>query len=256
MPTMGALHVGHTSLIDASVAAGYETVVTIFVNPLQFGPNEDLSRYPRTLEADLELCRQHGAKAVFLPSVEEMYPKGAKSLVTVQELTDRWEGAHRPGHFDGVTTVVMKLFQIVQPDVAFFGAKDYQQQLVIRQMVTDLNLPVEIVTEPTVREPDGLAMSSRNRYLSAKDRQLAVRLSEGLQMVKTAAENGRRDVAAISQELNQFYAQFPTINVEYAALVDGQTLEPATKDCSNVVAIVAAKIGSTRLIDNMTVWTE
>jgi pantoate--beta-alanine ligase len=250
VPTMGALHAGHLSLIDASRARCGFTVATIFVNPTQFAPHEDLSRYPRPLERDLQLCREAGADLVFLPNREAMYPPGFCTWVTVEGLSSKLEGTSRPTHFRGVTTIVMKLFQLVQPDVAFFGAKDYQQQLLIRRMTLDLDLPIEIVTCATVREPDGLAMSSRNVYLSATERQAALALSRELLATETRLHARLQTVGEAETSLRERLRGSPGIELDYAVIVDAETLEAPAADCRRVAALVAARVGTTRLIDN------
>ena len=200
VPTMGALHAGHVSLIDAARAADGFVVVSIFVNPTQFGPKEDLSRYPRPLERDLEMCGAAGVDLVFTPDAATMYPPGFRTFVEVNELSDVLEGASRPGHFRGVATVVLKLFNLVQPDRAYFGQKDAQQVRIIRQMVRDLNVPVEVVVRPTVREPDGLALSSRNQYLDAEQRRKAVALNEALEEAEATIRAGERDPVVIETD--------------------------------------------------------
>ncbi|MEZ6124737.1 MAG: pantoate--beta-alanine ligase [Planctomycetaceae bacterium] len=249
VPTMGALHAGHVSLIHAAKRDCDFVVTTVFVNPTQFGPGEDFQKYPRTLDADLEHCRNAGADLVMTPAADQMYSDGAQSIVRVTELTKILEGALRPGHFDGVTTVVAKLFNITLPDRAYFGQKDYQQQLVIRRMVADLNWSVEIVTCPIIREPDGLAMSSRNRYLSAEERQQALALSRSLFTAKDLAAAGASPDEcrlAIQAELSEQAG----VSLQYAVVADESTLQPAGPASSSAVALVAAKVGTTRLIDN------
>ena len=253
VPTMGALHAGHLSLVVAARRRTGFVLVSIFVNPAQFGPNEDLSRYPRTWETDLDLCAAGGADLIFAPEVAEVYPTGSlATFVEIPGLTDRLEGASRPGHFRGVATVVLKLFQMAGPDVAFFGAKDYQQQLVIRQMVRDLDVPVLIETEPTVRETDGLAMSSRNRYLNPTERQAAGVLSRALQAARAAVRAGERSCHRIRQILHETLESEPLARPESVDLVDSATLDgvdvliPGQK----VVALLAVRVGPARLIDN------
>ena len=253
VPTMGALHLGHRALIEAARRGTGYVVVSIFVNPTQFAPGEDLSRYPRTFEADLELCTASGADVVFAPEVGEMYPAGALgTYVEVADLGGVLEGASRPGHFRGVATVVMKLFGMVGPDIAFFGAKDYQQQLSIRRMVRDLNVPVRIDTEPTVREPDGLAMSSRNRYLSAPERRAATVLHRSLQVGRAAVDAGERDADRVRQILLETIGLEPLAALETVDLVDAETLAPAhwVEPGRRVVALLAVRVGPARLIDN------
>jgi pantoate--beta-alanine ligase len=250
VPTMGFLHAGHRALITESVARCDITVVSIFVNPTQFGPNEDLDRYPRALEQDHELCRKAGVSLIFVPDAGEIYPPGFQTTVEPGPVAEPLCGAVRPGHFRGVATVVSKLFAIVQPDVAFFGQKDFQQCAVIRQMVRDLNLPVEIVTVPTVREPDGLAMSSRNSYLNPTDRVRARCLSQGLLATQAAYGEGERD----SQRLLEIArSQMTEVDqLQYLELRDAKTLEAVQGLVEQPTALcVAAYVGPTRLIDNV-----
>ncbi|MEZ6064710.1 MAG: pantoate--beta-alanine ligase [Planctomycetaceae bacterium] len=254
VPTMGALHAGHISLATAARERCEFNVLTIFVNPTQFAPTEDLSRYPRPIDADLKACREAGVDLVYMPAVPDLYPADFSTWVTVEGISAAFEGASRPTHFRGVTTIVMKLFQLVQPDVAIFGAKDYQQQLLIRRMVQDLDVPVEIVTMPTVREPDGLAMSSRNVYLSAEDRRSALALSRGLTRCAERIQAGdQRDVAnvlRVEQQVREELQQAGGVQLDYLAIVDAETLSPPSAATTRLVALVAAKVGSTRLIDN------
>jgi len=252
VPTMGALHAGHTSLIEAARNAADFVVASIFVNPTQFGPNEDFSRYPRTIDADLIACRDSGADAVFLPSEEEVYPRGSTTFVEVGGLSQVLEGAIRPGHFRGVATVVLKFFHMVGADVAFFGAKDFQQQLLIRRMVKDLDVPIEIVTRPTVREPDGLAMSSRNRYLDESDRRKATALSAALFDAERSLREGNRDLSGIKSEMHRTLESAGLV-VDYATVCDPQTLCELGTVQPHVVLLVAARLGSVRLIDNLEV---
>ena len=250
VPTMGYLHAGHLSLVDRAREAAEWVAMSIFVNPLQFGPSEDLARYPRDLERDLELARQRGVELVFAPEAEEMYP-GGEPQVTVSPgpLADRLEGEVRPGHFRGVLTVVAKLFGIVRPDVAVFGQKDFQQAALIRRMALDLDLPVQVEVAPTVREPDGLAMSSRNVYLSAEERERALALSRGLDRCRVRFAAGERDAAVLRAELWSAL-EVPGVEAEYAVVVDPLTLEPVRTARADSVALVAARVGRTRLIDN------
>lgn len=256
VPTMGALHRGHISLVETAAAECGFVVTTIFVNPTQFGPNEDFDKYPRTLEDDLAKCEAAGADLVFVPEVSVMYPEGSETTVRVAGPTEVLEGAHRPGHFDGVTTVVAKLFHITEPDKAFFGQKDFQQQLVIRRMVEDLNWGLEIVTCPTVREVDGLAMSSRNRYLSAKERQTALQISAALREAKQASTAAEVLPSRVEREMVQRLSAVDGLELDYAVVVDSETLQPICDEDaladhrSPAVALVAAKVGATRLIDN------
>lgn len=249
VPTMGALHAGHAALIGAARARAGKNgtvIVSIFVNPTQFGPNEDLAKYPRTLEADLEICAAHGADAVFAPAAEEMYPPGDSTFIEETTLARGLCGAQRPGHFRGVCTVVAKLFNILRPDAAIFGEKDYQQLAVIRRMARDLFLGIEIVGHPTVREPDGLAMSSRNRYLSAEERQRAAAFPAAL---KQATEEP--DPRSIVTRANELITQGTGSAPEYVELVDAETLEPLASLDRPAVLAAAVKIGETRLIDNV-----
>ncbi|QRM32823.1 pantoate--beta-alanine ligase [Microvirga sp. VF16] len=250
VPTMGFLHAGHRALIEESVARCDITVVSLFVNPTQFGPNEDLDRYPRALEADHDLCRTAGVNLIFVPDASEIYPPGFQTYVEPGPVAEPLCGAVRPGHFRGVATVVTKLFNIVQPDVAFFGQKDFQQCAVIRQLVRDLNLPIEIVTVPTVREPDGLALSSRNSYLSAADRARARCLSRGLFAAHAAFQAGERDSQRLVETAQ---AQMTEVDqLQYLQLVDARTLEPILGSVEQPAALcVAACVGTTRLIDNV-----
>lgn len=251
VPTMGALHAGHGALIDASVNECDVTVVSVFVNPLQFGPHEDFHKYPRDLEADEAFCRERGVDFVFAPPVEEMYPRKALSFVEVEELTRGLCGAYRPGHFRGVTTVVTKLFHIVMPDVAYFGQKDYQQLTVIRRMVDDLDFPLVIRAVPTAREPDGLAMSSRNRYLSPEERQAATSIYRGLLAARAAMEQGERDPNRVRERVRAELAKEPLIREQYVEVVDADDLSQVTYIDGSVVVAVAAFAGTTRLIDNI-----
>ncbi|HHW09447.1 MAG TPA: pantoate--beta-alanine ligase [Firmicutes bacterium] len=253
VPTMGALHQGHAALIDAARARCGYVVVSIFVNPLQFGPQEDLKRYPRRPAEDEALCREHGVDLIFAPSDEEMYPDRQLTIVEVLELTRGLCGASRPGHFRGVTTVVSKLFNIVQPDVAFFGQKDAQQAAVIRRMVADLNFPLEIAVVPTVREADGLALSSRNVYLSPEERKAAVVLYRALTKAKEMVEKGERSAAAVRRRLLETIAAEPLAELDYAEVVDYDTLEPVDFIDGKILLALAVKIGRTRLIDNFVV---
>ncbi|MCK2213956.1 pantoate--beta-alanine ligase [Actinomadura sp. ATCC 31491] len=248
VPTMGALHEGHRSLIRLARSRADQVVVSVFVNPLQFGPNEDFSRYPRTFEADLEVCRAEGVDVVLHPSAEDMYRPDRQVSVLAGRMGEIVEGASRPGHFDGVLTVVLKLFNLVQPRVAVFGQKDAQQLALIRRMVADLDVPVEIVGAPTVREPDGLALSSRNRYLSAEDRQVALALSRALRAGEAATTPGA--VRAAAREV--LAAAGPALDVDYLALVDPATFaEVGEEHTGEAVLAVAARVGATRLIDNV-----
>jgi pantoate--beta-alanine ligase len=250
VPTMGALHAGHLSLVARSVEECRRTVVTIFVNPTQFGPGEDFSRYPRRLENDLELLTKANADVVFAPATDEMYRAGHATFIEIEGIAHRWEGAIRPGHFRGVATAVLKLFNLAPADRAYFGRKDYQQTVVIRRMVADLNLPIEIRVVPTVREPDGLALSSRNAYLSADERNRALALSRSLRLAANLVAGGQRDAKQIAAEMRKMLESISGLNLDYATLVDPDNLEEVSRVAGPVVAIVAAKLGSTRLIDN------
>ena len=252
VPTMGALHPGHASLVHRARRECGFVVATIFVNPTQFGPNEDFNRYPRTLEADLEICRAAGADLVFTPNVADMYASDAETVVRVAQLSTTFEGAHRPGHFDGVTTVVSKLFLITEPDFAYFGQKDFQQQLIIRRMVRDLNFPVQIVTCPIIREPDGLAMSSRNRYLSPVERETARALSQALATAQQLARNPSQTPQTVEWQLQQQLSGTPGLELQYASVVHPETLATLTHSPRNTpaVALIAARVGTTRLLDN------
>ncbi len=253
VPTMGALHDGHTALLHQCRRESNLAVASIFVNPTQFGPGEDFNRYPRTLPEDLERCLQAGIDLVFAPSPAELYPNGLGSTYAeVPNLTTCLEGASRPGHFRGVATVVLKLFLAVTPDRAYFGRKDYQQLLVIRRLVEDLLLPVEVRDHPTVREPDGLAMSSRNRYLSPDQRQKAGVLHHALVQARNAVLGGIHDADRVRQILHQTLESSEGVVVDYAEVADAQTLEPLDRLSERqAIALVAARLGATRLIDNM-----
>lgn len=255
VPTMGALHEGHLSLIDECRRHCDFVVVTIFVNPTQFGPGEDLDKYPRTFDRDCELSVGRGADVIFFPSNEEIYPPGSDTFVEVSRLTTQWEGAIRPGHFNGVTTIVAKLFNIVQPDVACFGQKDFQQQAVIRRMVIDLNFPIEIVICPTVREPDGLAMSSRNRYLTSEQRDQSLALFRSLELAKRMIVEGTPPLPQIREEMASTM-RIAGIDVDYATIAQPDSLEELAERQSSMVALVAGRLGGTRLIDNMLVTTD
>jgi pantoate--beta-alanine ligase len=259
VPTMGALHAGHRSLLDIARTRARHVAVSIFVNPTQFGPREDFTKYPRTLDADLEMCQQAGAELVFLPEASEIYPPGeAPAVIDVPELTQTLEGRHRPGHFQGVCQVVAKLFNIVQPQFACFGQKDFQQLRVIQAMTQALDFPVQIVPCPTLREPDGLAMSSRNRYLSPDERQRALSISRALfnaeAEFKAGAQVTSRCVATMTRTLLDVgkFGHVP-LSIDYVAAVDPHTLKPAETFDRPVVCAIAARVGTTRLIDNHTV---
>jgi len=250
VPTMGALHEGHLSLVRAARAACNTVAVSVFVNPTQFGPNEDFSKYPRTFDEDCALLEREGVDLIFSPAVEEMYPTGASTFVVVEGVSDRLDGASRPGHFRGVTTVVSKLFHIIAPHKAFFGQKDAAQVAVLRKMVRDLNFPLQLVVCPIVREPDGLALSSRNRYLSDKERQQALVLHRALKQVEEFAASGEKSSARLIEAARRVFAQEPSVRVDYIAVVNPDTLEDVAEPDGALVA-VAAFVGSTRLIDNI-----
>jgi pantoate--beta-alanine ligase len=251
VPTMGALHAGHVSLMQAARRECDYVVVSIFVNPTQFGPHEDLQKYPRPLAADLKACEAEDVDLVFHPQPETIYPDAFRTFVEVQGLSDVLEGKFRPGHFRGVATVVLKLFNIVAPDIAYFGQKDYQQQTLIRRMCRDLDLPVEIRVCPTIREADGLALSSRNVYLSPEERQAALSLSRCLRRADELLRRGAADLEAIRGEMRQVLTDTPGVVPDYATLVDPETLTEATAVQPRLVALVAARVGRTRLIDNL-----
>jgi pantoate--beta-alanine ligase len=259
VPTMGALHEGHLSLVRAARAACDVVAASIFVNPTQFGPNEDLTKYPRPFERDRELFEREGVELLLTPSVEEMYPANADgsvratevTWVTVEGLSERLDGRSRPGHFRGVTTVVAKLLHIVEPDLAFFGQKDAAQIAIIRRMVRDLNLPIEIVTCPIVREPDGLAMSSRNAYLDLKQRKRALVLHRSLMKVERLAATGERNAARLAAAGREEFAQEKSARLDYFEIVDPDTLDPVDDVSSGALVAVAAYVGPTRLIDNI-----
>ncbi len=252
VPTMGYLHEGHISLIRCAKKENDVVIVSIFVNPLQFGKNEDLDKYPRDIKRDLSICSNEGVNVVFNPSYEEMYPEGYKTYVTVEDLTEGLCGAYRPGHFKGVTTVVTKLFNIVKPDRAYFGKKDYQQFVVIKQMVKDLNMDVEIIGCPIVREDDGLAMSSRNKYLSQEERKSATSLSKALFHAKNMFDQGQTDPEILKKEIEKTILSYPHVKqIQYIEIVDPDTLKPVDKARKGDVIAVAAFVGNTRLIDNI-----
>jgi pantoate--beta-alanine ligase len=250
VPTMGALHAGHASLIRAAAASCGRVAVSIFVNPTQFGPNEDYARYPRTFEADCSLAQAEGADAVFAPTVEEFYPAGATTFVDVEGLSNRLDGASRPGHFRGVATVVAKLLIAAEPDRAYFGQKDAAQVAVLRRMVADLRLPVEIVVCPIVREPDGLAFSSRNRYLSPAERVQALVLSRAIRRVEALAAAGERRASKLIEAAREAFAAAPAVREDYIELVDWANLLPVETAAPGTLFAVAAWVGATRLIDN------
>jgi pantoate--beta-alanine ligase len=250
VPTMGALHAGHAALIRAAAAACGRVAVSIFVNPTQFGPNEDYARYPRTFDADCALAEVEGADAVFAPTVEELYPAGAVTFVEVEGLSSRLDGASRPGHFRGVATVVAKLLIASEADRAYFGQKDAAQVAVVRRMVADLRLPAEIVVCPIVREPDGLALSSRNLYLSTAERAQALVLSRAVRQAEALAAAGERRSSALIAAARRSFAAVPEVRIDYIACVDWATLDPVEVAAPGTLFAVAAWVGQTRLIDN------
>ena len=251
VPTMGALHEGHLSLVRAAKAACEAVATSIFVNPTQFGPTEDLAKYPRHFERDCQLLENEGVDLVFAPETEAMYPKGEVSWVTVEGLSDKLDGRSRPGHFRGVTTVVSKLFHIIEPDLAFFGQKDAAQVAIIRRMVRDLNFEVEIRVCPIVREPDGLAMSSRNAYLNSEERRRALVLHRSLLSAEEKFRSGERNAATLIVEGKQQFAQEPQVRLDYLEIVNPDTLDPVMTISQPSLFAVAAYVGATRLIDNI-----
>jgi pantoate--beta-alanine ligase len=251
VPTMGALHEGHLSLVRASKARCQMTAVSIFVNPLQFGPTEDLDRYPRTLEEDSALLEQLGVDLLFVPTAEDMYPARAQTHVVVEELSSKLDGASRPGHFRGVSTVVTKLFEIVRPGCAFFGQKDAAQVAVLRQLVNDLDMDVQVVVCPIVREKDGLAMSSRNVYLTPEQRQQALVLQRALLRVQMMVDQGEHDSEWLREVGEQVIAEEPGARLDYLVVVDPNTLDPVADIINGALVAVAAYFGATRLIDNL-----
>jgi pantoate--beta-alanine ligase len=255
VPTMGFLHEGHLRLVDEARQRSGFVVMSIFVNPLQFGPHEDFARYPRDLEGDVRKASSRGVDLIFAPRAEDMYAGDRVVSVTPHALADRWEGAVRPGHFGGMLTVVAKLFNLVQPQVAIFGQKDIQQATLVRALVHDLDFPIEIHVASTVREDDGLAMSSRNGYLSGDDRRRALVLSRALREIAAAADAGERDAAALETLGYDVLAEEPGVNVDYLALVDGERLEPVAIADPGTIVMVAARVGPTRLIDNIILGT-
>lgn len=251
VPTMGALHAGHLSLIRAARSQCGAVVATIFVNPKQFAPNEDFATYPRTFDADCDLLRAENVDLLFAPSADEMYPPGGATVVEVEGISDRLDGQSRPGHFRGVATVVAKLFNIVAPDKAFFGQKDAAQVAILRRMVRDLNFNLELVVCPTVREPDGLAMSSRNRYLSPDDRHRALILSRALRHIEQRVAEGVLDSAALIDTGLEILAEQPYARLDYLRIIDPETLEDVRDVSKGALVAVAAWIGPARLIDNI-----
>ena len=251
VPTMGYLHEGHLSLVRCAKRENDIVVVSIFVNPTQFGPNEDYNRYPRDLERDINLLQKEGVDIVFAPSVEDMYPEGYSTYVEETELSRLWEGEFRPGHFRGVCTVVVKLFNIVKPDRAYFGEKDYQQLKVIQKIVKDLNMDIEVVGCPIVREEDGLAMSSRNTYLSPEEREQATAIYKSFLYAEKLIREGLRNPRELEEKIKEFLKRFPLIErIDYVAVVNPETLEPAEEIRGGERILVAVRMPSARLIDN------
>ncbi|MGA8539043.1 MAG: pantoate--beta-alanine ligase [Terriglobales bacterium] len=251
VPTMGALHEGHLSLVRAAKAQCDVVAVSIFVNPTQFGPTEDLTKYPRHFDRDCRLLEKEGVEILFAPSAEEIYPQGAVTWVVLEGLSDKLDGRSRPGHFRGVSTIVAKLFHILEPDAAFFGQKDAAQLAVIRRMVADLNFPVEIIACPIVREPDGLAMSSRNAYLNPEERVRALVLQRALQAVRQQIDAGERSAGELISAGKEVFAREPHVRLDYFEIVDPDTLDAVERISQKTLVAVAAYVGSTRLIDNV-----
>lgn len=251
VPTMGALHAGHLSLLRRCRAENELAVMTLFVNPLQFDRKDDLARYPRDQDRDARLAREAAVDVIYAPTAEAMYPAGHATYVTVEGLTDRWEGATRPGHFRGVATVCTKLFTACRPHRAYFGQKDYQQTLVIRRLVADLDLGLELVVLPTVREADGLALSSRNALLTPEARRQAVTISRALMAAQAAVQGGERDAEQLRAAIEAQIRTAPMAEIDYVAVCDPDTLEPLTRIAQRAVALVAARFGPIRLIDNI-----
>jgi pantoate--beta-alanine ligase len=251
VPTMGYLHQGHLALVKQSRAENSVVIASIFVNPTQFGPTEDFKSYPRDTERDLAMLEKEKTDIVFMPSAEELYPEGFNSWVDVEKVTDRLEGSYRPGHFKGVATVVAKLFNIVEPARAYFGQKDAQQVLVIKKMVADLNMNLEVVVAPTVRESDGLAMSSRNVYLNPQERQAAIVLFKALTVARNRREKGERNAETVRREMTSLISQEPLAKIEYVSIADAQTLEELSKIDRPALVSLSVRFGKTRLIDNM-----
>ena len=251
VPTMGALHEGHLALVRAAKSQCDVVAASIFVNPLQFGPSEDLSKYPRTFERDCERLEKEGVEFLFAPPVAEMYPGDALTYVNVEGLSEKLDGKSRPGHFRGVTTVVSKLFHIVEPDLAFFGQKDAAQAAIIRRMVRDLNIPVEIVVCPIVREPDGLAMSSRNVYLNGQQRESALLLNRSLAHIRELFQRGERNGTALIAAGKHVLGEDPSVRLDYFEIVNPESLDPVAEITQNALVAVAAYVGTTRLLDNI-----
>ena len=253
VPTMGALHEGHLSLIRRAARDNDIVIVTIFVNPLQFGPNEDFARYPRPFARDVRLARSAGADIIFAPRAEEVYPKGFQTHIEVGPLAKRWEGAARPGHFRGVATVVMILCELTQPANAYFGQKDYQQALIIQRMLFDLHLPIRLHLRPTVREPDGVAMSSRNVYLNAAQRREAVVVSQALRLARRQIRAGEHRAIVIRRAMQRRMLSAREARIDYIALVNAATLKPLARLRGRVAILLAVRVGGIRLIDNLLV---
>ena len=256
VPTMGYLHRGHLALIEEALRRADEVVVSIFVNPTQFGPGEDLDQYPQDLEQDLKLCRDLGVQAIFAPEVEEMYPSGFQTRVQVEHITQNLCGLHRQGHFSGVALVVTKLFCAIRPHLAVFGEKDFQQLVVIKRLSKDLNLGVEVVAHPTVREPDGLAMSSRNKYLSEEERNSALSLSRSLQAARNMVAEGERQVDVLLARVKEMIEAEPHTRIQYVQVVDEETVADIDEVTPKAVMAMAVFVGQARLIDNMRLWTD
>ena len=255
VPTMGALHDGHLALVDEARRRAGFVVMSIFVNPLQFGPHEDFARYPRAAAADAAKAASRGVDLLFTPSVQEVYPETPRVTVSPGPLGERWEGASRPGHFAGVLTVLAKLFNIVRPDVAIFGQKDIQQATLVRALVQDLSFPISVLVAPTVREPDGLALSSRNAYLSSAERRQALSLSRALRQIADAFDGGERDAHELERRGRAVLAGESGVELEYLALVDPLRLEPVPAAARGTIVVIAARVGTTRLIDNVILGT-
>ncbi|MBI3997183.1 MAG: pantoate--beta-alanine ligase [Candidatus Omnitrophica bacterium] len=253
VPTMGALHEGHASLIRAAAVRNDVVIVTIFVNPLQFGPSEDFARYPRPFTRDLRVARAAGAAIIFSPDAHELYPEGFQTTIDVGALARRWEGQRRSGHFRGVATVVTLLFELTQPTHAYFGQKDYQQARVIQQLVRDLHLPLTVHVLPTVREPNGLAMSSRNAYLSAQERAQAAVLYQALTLARARIRAGERRAQPLLASMRRLIRRAPQTRIDYLAIVDAVTLEPVSRLRRRMAILLAVRVGPTRLIDNLLV---
>jgi len=251
VPTMGYLHAGHLSLVEAARKSSDRVVVSIFVNPIQFGPKEDFKKYPRDLKRDKKLLKPYRPDVIFIPKVEEIFPNGFSTFIEVKDLSDKLCGKIRPGHFKGVTTIVLKLFEIVQPDLAFFGEKDFQQQVIIKKMVKDLNLPVKIVALPTVREEDGLALSSRNTYLKPKERQAAPVLYKSLLLAEEMVNCGEKNSQKIMQEMRKLIGSEPLIKIDYISICDPETFKEVKAVKGKTLVALAAYVGKARLIDNL-----